>query len=52
MTLIGVHELCGRVHPDYCHVSNLFAHDPLSSSGYLMITYAHPVASNLPIVVI
>ena len=27
----------------------LFAHDPLSSSGYPMIIYTHPVAGNLPI---
>ena len=43
MTLIGVHEMHGRLNND------LFAHDPLPSSGYPMITYAHPVASNLPI---
>ena len=52
MTLIGVHELCSRAQPNYCHVNNLFACDPLSSSGYLMITYTHPVASNLLIIAI
>ena len=35
--------------PQLCHVTDLFAHDPLSSSGYPMITYTHPLASNLSI---
>ena len=30
----------------YVHVNILLAHDPLSSSGYPMITYTHPVADN------
>ena len=32
-------------------VTDLFAHDPHLSSGYPMITYTHPIASNnyLPI---
>ena len=28
-----------------CYVTNLFAQDPISSSGYPMITYTHPIAS-------
>ena len=31
------------------HVTNLFAHDPLSPLAYLMVTFAHFVAGNLPI---
>ena len=31
------------------HVTDLFVHDPLSSSGYPMIIYTHPIADNLPI---
>ena len=31
------------------HLTILLAHNPLSSSGYPMITYTHPVANNFPI---
>ena len=37
MTLIGVHEMHGRVHPNQYHVTDLFVYDPPSSSGYPMI---------------
>ena len=30
-------------------VTDLFVHDPLSSSGYPMIIYTHPIADNLTI---
>ena len=30
-----------------CTYIPFFAHDPLSSSGYPLITYIHPIASNL-----
>ena len=49
MTSIGVHELHGRMHPNYGHVTNLFSDDPLSPSGYLIVTSTHIVAGNLPI---
>ena len=39
----------GRMYPNLCHVTVLFAHDPLSSSAYPMITNTYHVASNLPI---
>ena len=44
MTFIGVHEMHGRMHPNKCHITILLAHDPLSSSAYLVITYTPPVA--------
>ena len=49
MTLIGVHEMHDRVHPNQCHVTDLFVRDPISSSGYPMIIYTHPIADNLPV---
>ena len=44
MLQIGVHEMHGQVQ---CHVTDLFVHDPLSSSSYPMIIYTNP--DNLPI---
>ena len=47
-TLIGVHEVCGIWNaPKLSPATILFA--PLSSCAYLMITYTHPTAGNLPI---
>ena len=48
-TLIGVHEMHGRMHPNSGLVTVLLAHDPLSSLAYPMITHNPVVASNLPI---
>ena len=50
MTLIGVHEMHGRMHSNSCHVTDLFVRDPLSSSDYPMIVYTgtHPITDNLP----
>ena len=42
MTLIEVHEMHDQ------HAPQLFAHDLLSPSGYLMATHTHPIAGNLP----
>ena len=39
----------GRMYPNLCHVTVLFAHDPLSSSAYPMITNTYQVTGNLPI---
>ena len=39
-------EMYGKMHPNYCHVTNLFTHDPL---GCPMFTHTHPIASNFPI---
>ena len=48
-TLIGVHEMHGRMHPNQGLVTVLLVHDPLSSLAYPMITHTPLVASNLPI---
>ena len=47
LTVIGVHEMHGQVHPNYCQTTILLIVDPLSSWDYLMMT--HPLYSNLPI---
>ena len=49
MTLIGVHEMHGRVHPNECHVTDLLAVDLCSSLAYFMTTHPLLVASKLPI---
>ena len=43
MTLIGVHEMHGRMHLNQGH---LFAIDPLSLFGYLTVSPTHPVTGN------
>ena len=49
MTLIGVHEMHGRVHPNQCHVTDLLVVDLCSLLAYFMTTHPLPVASKLPI---
>ena len=39
----------GRVQPNKCHVTDVCVHDHLSSLGYPMIIYTHPIVKNLPI---
>ena len=46
MTLIGVHEMHGRMHPNYGHVTNLFAVSLLSQLAYLTVSHTHPLARN------
>ena len=49
MTLIGVHEIHGRVHPKH-HVTDMLVIDLHSSSlAYFMMTYPLPMAGKLPI---
>ena len=48
-TLIGVHEMHGRMHPNQRLATNLLVNDLLSSLGYPMITHVPLVACNLPI---
>ena len=38
-----------KTHPNYDHVANLFADDPLSPRVYLVVTSTDLVAGNLPI---
>ena len=49
-TLIGVHEMHGRMHPNLGLATILLAHDPLSSLTYRRILYVPHVAGNLPII--
>ena len=44
-----VHEMHGRMHHNHCQITNLLAHDPLSSLAYPMMTHTLPLASNYPI---
>ena len=39
----------GRVHPNYCHVTDLLVVDLRLSLAYFMMTHPLPVASKLPI---
>ena len=49
MTVIGVHEMHGRVHPNYCHVTDLLVVDLHSSLAYFTMIHRLLVASKLPI---
>ena len=49
LTVIGVHEMHGRVHPNYCQITILLVVDPLSSWDYLVMIHPLHVAGNLPI---
>ena len=44
MTLIGVHEMLGRVHRKQCNVTDLLVVDLCSSPAYFMMTHCLPVA--------
>ena len=49
MTLIGMHEMHGRVYPNKCYVTDLLVVDLRSSLAYFMMTHPLPVAGKLPI---
>ena len=49
LTVIVVHEMHGRMHHNHCQITNLLAHDLLSSFAYPMTTHPLPLASNKPI---
>ena len=49
MTLIGVHEMHGRVHSNQCHVTDLLVVDLRSSLAYFVMTHPLPEACKLPI---
>ena len=47
---LKMHEMHGRIHPNYVHVTINFCLPMIpSSSGYLTVTHTHPIAGNLPI---
>ena len=49
-TLIVVHEMHGRMHPNYCQITILLVVDLLSLLVYLMMTHSLYMAGNLPII--
>ena len=49
LTVIGVHEVHGRMHRNNYQITILLVVDPLSSSAYPMMTHPSPVPGNLPI---
>ena len=49
MTVIGVHEMHGRMHPNYCQITILLVVDLCSSLAYFMMTHPLPIAGKMPI---
>ena len=49
LTVIGVHEMHGRMHPNYCQITILLVVDLRSSLAYFMMTHHLPIAGKLPI---
>ena len=49
LPVIGVHELHGRMHPNYWQITILLVVDLCSSLAYFMMTQTLPIASKLPI---
>ena len=49
LTVIGMHEMHGRMHPNYCQITILLAVDLCSSSAYFMMTQPLPIAGKTPI---
>ena len=49
LTVIGVHEMHGRMHPNYCQISILLVVDLCSSLAYSMMIQPLPIAGKFPI---
>ena len=49
LPVIGVHEMQGRMHPNYRQVTILLVVDLCSSLAYFMMTQPLPIASKLPL---
>ena len=49
LPVIGVHEMHGRMHPNYWQITILLVVDPCSSLAYFMMTQPLPLAGKLPI---
>ena len=47
--MIGVHEMHGRMHPNYRQITIVLVVDLCSSLAYFMITQSLPIAGKLPI---
>ena len=49
LTVIGVHKMYGRMHPNYCQITILLVVDLHSSLVNFMMTHPFPIAGKLPI---
>ena len=49
LPVIGVHEMHGRMHPNYWQITILLVFDLYSSLAYFMMTQPLPIAGKLPI---
>ena len=49
LPVIGVHEMHGRMHPNYWQITILLVVDLCSSLAYFMMTQPLPIAGNLRI---
>ena len=49
LPVIGVHEMHGRMHPNYWQITILLVVDLCSSLAYFMTTQPLPIAGKLPI---
>ena len=49
LTVIGVHEMHGRMHPNYWPITILLVVDLCSSLAYFMMIQPLPIAGKLPI---
>ena len=49
LTVIGVHEMHGRMHPNYCQITILLVVHLCSSLAYFMMAQPLPIAGKLPI---
>ena len=49
LPIIGVHEMHGRMHPNYWQITILLVVDLCSSLAYFMMTQPLPIAGKLPI---
>ena len=49
LTVIGVHEMHGRMHPNYWQITILLIVDLCSSLAYSIMTQPLPIAGKFPI---
>ena len=49
LPVIGMHEMHGRMHPNYCQITILLVVDLYSSLAYFLMTQPLPIAGKLPI---
>ena len=49
LIVIGMHEMHGRMHPNYCQITILLVVDLCSSLAYFVMTQSLPIVSKLPI---